>query len=90
MKWHKVFPLALEFELRRQEERLCKYNCRLCSLLNQNINDPKLEQQFRDQIDHTTVEIHFLKFLIDLKTTDHGRGNKGARSVRRTPQASGK
>ena len=90
MIWHKVFPLALEFELRRQEERLCKYNCRLCSLLNQNINDPKLEQQFRDQIDHTTVEIHFLKFLIDLKTTDHGRGNKGARSVRRTPQASGK
>ena len=92
LKWHKVFPVALEYELKRQEERLSRYNCRLSSLLNQNMNDPKLEKDFRDQIDHATVEIHFLKFLIDLKTTDHcrlGRFPRGGRgAVRRTPQAS--
>ena len=69
LKWHKVFPVALESELQRQEERLSRYNCRLSSLLKQNINDPNLENDFRDQIDNATVEIQFLKALIHMKVT---------------------
>ena len=73
LKRHKVFPVALEYELQRQEKRLSRYNGRLSSLLKQNMNDPTLEKYFRDQIDNATVEIQFLKFLIDMRTTDHGR-----------------
>ena len=69
LKWHKVFPVALEYELQRQEKRLSKYNCRLSSLLNQNMNDPKLEKYLRDEIDHATVQIHLLKCLIDMKAS---------------------
>ena len=72
LKWHKVFPVALEYELQRQKKILSRYNCRLSSLLKQNINDPNLENDFRDQIDNATVEIQFLKFLIDMKASRAG------------------
>ena len=60
---YEFYPLGLEHELRKQQDRLTLYQCRLASLLSQDMKDSNLEKHFRDKIEDATTNIHFLEIM---------------------------
>ena len=88
---YETYPLGLANEWQKQQDRRSLYQCRLASLLSQDMKDSTLEEHFRDCIDDASVNIHFLEIMdaweVDSFTRSHHPIDHGG-SVRRTPQAS--
>ena len=60
---YEIYPLGLQHELRKHQDRLSLYQCRLASLLSQGMQDSNLEEYIRHKIDEATVDIHFLETM---------------------------
>ena len=60
---YEFYPLGLENECQKQQDRLSLYKCRLQSFLSQEMQDPKLEEYIRHKIDEASVDIHFLEIM---------------------------
>ena len=60
---YELYPLGLQHELRKQQDRLSLYQSRLASLLSQGIQDSTLEECICHKIDEITVDINFLEIM---------------------------
>ena len=85
---YEIYPLGLQHELQKHQDRLSLYQSRLASLVSQGIQDSTLEEYIHHKIDEITVDINFLEIMAAWEVESVTRSHHGRGSVRRTPQAS--
>ena len=74
---YEFYPLGFAHEICRQQDRLSLYQSRLASLLSQGIEDSKLEEYIRHEIDDAAVHIHVLKIISTWEVSPRREGAVG-------------
>ena len=72
---YEIYPLGLQHELRKHQDRLSLYQSRLASLVSQGIQDSTLEEYIHHKIDEITVDINFLEIMAAWEVTSVTRSH---------------
>ena len=74
---YEIYPLGLQHELRKHQDRLSLYQSRLASLLSQGMKDSMLEEYIHHKIDEAPVDICFLEIMAAWEVTSVTRSHAG-------------
>ena len=80
---YEFYPLGFAHEICRQRDRLSLYQSRLASLLSQGMQDSKLEEYIRHEIDDAAVHIHVLKIISTSEVSSYAVGTSDAAGIMR-------
>ena len=72
---YEIYPLGLQHELQKQQDRLSLYKSRLASLRSQGMKDSTLEEYIHHKIDEATVDICFLEIMAAWEVTSVTRSH---------------
>ena len=74
---YETYPLGLANGWQKQQDRRSLYQSRLASLLSQGMQDSKLEEYIRHEIDDAAVHIHVLKIISTWEVSPRREGAVG-------------